>query len=67
MTTESFSGKKEVFLNIKVYNKDTKAVFEHSGVPFDHVEMIRMNPNLTVEVTGRARSGKRSDKSVSSD
>jgi hypothetical protein len=56
------SSEKEVYLNIRVTNLDTKVVFEHSGVPLDHVEIIRMNPNLRVEVLGRARSGKRSDR-----
>jgi hypothetical protein len=55
-------SEREVFLNIKVTNKDTNAVFEHSGVPLDHVENLKLNPNLRVEVIGRARSGKRSDK-----
>lgn len=59
-------SEREVFLNIRVTNKDTKMIFEHSGVPIDHVENLRMNPNLRVEVIGRARGGKRSDKNTSS-
>ena len=57
-------SEREVFLNIRVINKDTKVVYEHSGVPLDHVEILRMSPNLRVEVTGRARSGRRSGKNA---
>jgi|15BtaG_2_1085339.scaffolds.fasta_scaffold01220_7 hypothetical protein len=54
-------SKRETYLNIRVVNKDTKVVFEHVGVPLDHVEMIRMNPNLKVEVIGR-RGGRKNDR-----
>ena len=53
---------KGLMLKIKVTNLDTKQEFVHSNVPIDHVEMIRMNPNLKVEVLGRRRSGRRSDR-----
>ena len=43
---------RNVYLNIKVTNKDTKASYEHRRVPLDHVEMIRMNSNLVVEILG---------------
>jgi hypothetical protein len=55
-------SEKEVYLNIRVFNKDTKVIFEHAGVPFHHVEMIRMNPNLKVEIVGRARGGRKNDR-----
>ena len=52
---------KGLLLKIKVTNLDTKQEFVHSNVPIDHVEMIRMNPNLKVEVLGRGRGrGRRS-------
>ena len=52
---------KGLVLKIKVTNLDTKQQFVHSNVPIDHVEMIRMNPNLRVEVLGRGRGrGRRS-------
>lgn len=52
---------KGLMLKIKVTNLDTKQEFVHSNVPIDHVEMIRMNPNLRVEVLGRGRGrGRRS-------
>lgn len=56
---------KGLMLKIKVTNLDTKQEFVHSNVPIDHVEMIRMNPNLKVEVLGRGRGrrGSRNEKS----
>jgi|14BtaG_2_1085337.scaffolds.fasta_scaffold22941_2 hypothetical protein len=57
-------SEREVFLNIRVINRDTNIVYEHSSVPLDHVEILRMSPNLRVEVTGRARGGRRSDKNA---
>lgn len=49
------SRNREMNLKIRVTNLDTKAEFVHSNVPLDHVEMIRLNPNLRVEVLGRSR------------
>ena len=49
------SRSREMKLKIRVTNLDTKAEFVHSNVPLDHVEMIRLNPNLRVEVLGRSR------------
>ena len=49
------SRSREMNLKIRVTNLDTKAEFVHSNVPLDHVEMIRLNPNLRVEVLGRSR------------
>ena len=48
-----------LFLKIKVTNLDSKQEYIHSNVPIDHVEMIRMNPNLKVEVIGRSRGSRR--------
>jgi hypothetical protein len=50
---------KNLFLKIKVTNLDSNQEYIHSNVPVDHVEMIRMNPNLRVEVIGRNRISKR--------
>lgn len=50
---------KNLFLKIKVTNLDSNQEYIHSNVPVDHVEMIRMNPNLRVEVIGRSRISKR--------
>lgn len=50
---------KNLFLKIKVTNLDSKQEYIHSNVPIDHVEMIRMNPNLKVEVIGRSRGSRR--------
>jgi len=46
---------KGLLLKIKVTNLDSKQEYIHSNVPLDHVEMIKMNPNLRVEVIGRSR------------
>lgn len=50
---------KNVLLKIKVTNLDSNQEYVHSNVPLDHVEMIKMNPNLKVEVLGRRRMGGR--------
>ncbi len=45
-------NKDNFFCNIKVTNLDTKAVYFHSKVPCEHVEMLKLNPNLEVDVLG---------------
>jgi len=35
---------------IKVTNKVTGRIYEHKQVPMAHVEHIRLNPNLYVEI-----------------
>ena len=50
---------KNVLLKIKVTNLDSNQEYIHSNVPLDHVEMIKMNPHLKVEVLGRRRQGGR--------
>ena len=50
-----------VNLKIRVTNLETKAIYVHNKVPLEHVEMLRMNPNLKIEVLGQAR-GARSEK-----
>lgn len=47
-----------IFLKIEVTNSDTHAVYVHYGVPLDHVEMLRLNPNLKVEVLGRSKGAR---------
>jgi len=49
---------KNIFLKIKVTNADTKAVYVHHRVPLEHVEMLRLNPNLKIEVLGRSRGAR---------
>lgn len=44
-----------VSLRIKVTNLDTNAVYFHTKVPLDHVEIIKMNKRLKVEVLGQSR------------
>jgi hypothetical protein len=45
------------FCKIKVTNLDTKAVYIHSKVPYEHVEMLKLNPNLEVDILGHYRDG----------
>lgn len=40
----------EVYYNIKVYNFVTSGLYYHRNVPSSHVEGIRLNPNLEVEI-----------------
>jgi hypothetical protein len=40
------------YATIRVTNSKTKAVYEHGRVPIEHVEMLKMNPCLKVEVLG---------------
>lgn len=49
---------KNLFLKIKVTNVDSNQEYVHSNVPIDHVEMLRLNPSLKVEVVGRNRASK---------
>jgi hypothetical protein len=46
---------KNINLRIRVTNLDTKAVYLHGKVPLEHVEMLRMNKNLKIEVLGQSR------------
>ena len=41
------------YVNIRVFNSETKAVYEHRKVPIEHVEMLKMNPTLEVEILSR--------------
>ena len=52
---------KNLFLKIKVTNLGSRQEYIHSNVPIDHVEMLRLNPNLKVEVIGRSRNRNRGD------
>lgn len=40
----------DAYYTIKVTNLVTGAVFEHRRVPQEHVEAIKLNPNLMVEI-----------------
>tara|TARA_Y100001972_G_C7395946_1_gene206312 strand:- start:182 stop:373 length:192 start_codon:yes stop_codon:yes gene_type:complete len=40
----------KISYKIKVTAKDTGRVMVHKNVPHDHLEMIRVNPNLEVKV-----------------
>jgi hypothetical protein len=42
-------------LKIRVTNLKSKAVYTHYRVPLEHVEMLKMNPNLKIEVLGQSK------------
>ena len=42
--------KNNIVCNIKVFNKKSRTVWEHRRVPINHVETLKMSPNLEVEV-----------------
>ena len=46
---------KNINLRIRVTNLDTKAVYLHGKVPLEHVEMLRMNNIIKIEVLGQSR------------
>jgi hypothetical protein len=50
-------SKDNFFCKIKVTNLDTKAVYIHGKVPYEHVEMLKLNPNLEVDILGHYRDG----------
>jgi hypothetical protein len=45
------------FCRIKVTNLDTKVVFFHNKVPYEHVEMLKLSPNLEIDILGHYREG----------
>jgi hypothetical protein len=45
------------FCKIKVTNLNTKVVYIHAKVPYEHVEMLKLNPNLEVDILGQYRDG----------
>ena len=49
------SEKYNALLKIRVTNIKSKAIYVHHRVPLEHVEMLRMNPNLRIEVLGRSK------------
>ena len=53
---------RNVYLNIRVTNKNTNASYEHRRVPLDHVEMIKMNSNLEVEILGSSYGANNNDR-----
>jgi len=44
------SSKDNRVCNILVTNLETRVVYEHNRVPFHHVKMLEMSPNLKVEI-----------------
>ena len=52
------TGSNNINLKIRVTNLESKAVYIHNKIPLEHVEMLRMNPNLKIEVLGQSRGTK---------
>lgn len=56
MKREGYSGSNKKFNNqrvtykIKVVAKDSKRTMVHDNVPYEHLELMKINPNLTVHV-----------------
>ena len=50
-------NKDNYFCKIKVTNLDTKVVYIHGKVPYEHVEVLKLNPNLEVDILGQHREG----------
>jgi hypothetical protein len=44
-----------IMLKIRVTNTETKAVYVHNRVPLEHVETLKMNSCLRIEVLGRSK------------
>ncbi len=43
-------------LRIRVTNTESNVVFVHSKVPLRDVEILRLSPNLKIEVLGQSRT-----------
>ena len=56
MKKEKYSNSKSRFnrprvtFKIKVVAKDSKRVLIHDNVPYEHLELMKINPNLNVHV-----------------
>ena len=50
-------NKNKFFYEIKVVNLDTDSVYFHSKVPCEHLEMLKLNPNLEIDILGHYREG----------
>jgi len=45
------------FCRIKVTNLNTKEMYFHNKVPYEHVEMLKLSPNLEIDILGHYREG----------
>ena len=48
--------KNNIVCNIKVFNKKSRTAWDHRRVPINHVETLKMSPNLEVEVVRKFHS-----------
>ena len=44
-----------IYCKIKVTNIGSNAVYFHNKVPYEHVEMLKCNPNLSIDILGKYR------------
>jgi hypothetical protein len=47
-----------IYLKIRVTNLDSNAIYVHNKVPLEHVELLKMNPNLKIEILGQSRGAR---------
>ena len=45
-----------IFLRIRVTNVESNTTFIHPRVPINDVEILRLSPNLKIEILGQSRS-----------
>ena len=45
----------DVFLRIRVTNLQSEISYIHNRVPLEHVEILRLSPNLKIEILGQSR------------
>ena len=58
-------NKDKIFCKIKVTNLDTKAVYIHGKIPYEHVEVLKLSPNLEIDILGHYREGGNEDRETS--
>lgn len=47
--------RKDDFFNIKVTNVKSNFSYFHKKVPYEHIEILKMSPNLEVEILSKHR------------
>jgi hypothetical protein len=45
-----------VILRVRVTNLETNISYVHNRVPINDVEILRLSPNLKIEILGQSRS-----------
>jgi len=44
-----------ILLRVKVTNIESKEVYTHNQIPLEHVEILKLSPDLKIEVLGQVR------------